>query len=87
MARLTEEQLVEVRSFIMKRFSDEHIETPITKPQLNILLAEIDKVSDQAEKNLMDALPDCAQKDWLLSNQTIGRKIIERIVKKRSEVL
>lgn len=72
---------------LMSEFSGVRQEVPITKAQLRALLGLIDGELETAEISIVQALPGGPAKTWLLNHQPVGRLLIERVERKRKEVL
>ena len=72
---------------LMSDFSSIWTVVPINKNQFRQLLVLIDGELETAETSIVGALPSGAGKSWLVSNQPIGRHLIERTERKRKEVL
>jgi hypothetical protein len=72
---------------MMRDLSDLRVEVPISKSLLRALLENIDGELETAESSIVQNLPGGGAKTWLLNNQAIGRRMIERVEQKRREVL
>jgi len=88
MANLTPAQVHDVTAELMRKYSAELREIPVTKVALYTwLLNDVEPELAAAEAAIYKATPTGAGKDWLLANQEIGRDFIIAIEQKRLEVL
>lgn len=87
MANLTAGQLVGVLHDVWRRFSAEFREIPINKSQFLAFGTIVDNALEQAEIDIVQAIPAGPGKDWLMANPEVGRWLMELIEKKRREVL
>jgi len=87
LALLTTQQLLEVRKVLTREFSAFLTEIPITKAEADAVLAEIDVQLNAAETSTFQALTAGAAKTWLQQNQSLGRRFMEEVLRKRKEEL
>ena len=87
MPSLSSDEVLEVRSEIMSVYSSIRQEIPISKNQLTALITLMDSELNTAEIAIIVAIPAGAARDWLMTEDAIGRDIITRTETKRRDVL
>lgn len=87
MASLTSEQLDEVWSEAMRRYSSIRREVPFSKSQFRGFFDTVDAEMEAAEVSVVQAVPAGASRQWLIDNDDIGRDLMMMVEEKRREVL
>lgn len=88
MAALTAQQLAEVQADIIRRWSRDRVNVPITKPELDALLPIMDAALADAEVAVIADIPGAHPgRQWLIDNQPIARRMLELVEAKRRESL
>jgi len=87
MTALSTDDIDALHAQTMRNWSSSHTETPITKAQARALLVLIDVGLEGAESSIVSGLPAGPGKTWLVANAAIGRELMERVERRRKEVL
>lgn len=87
MATLSSADIDELSAQLQREFSAVWTEIPVSKTKFRSGLVSIDSELESAETTIFQNIGDADVKSWLQANQTIGRAIVERIERKRKEVL
>ena len=88
MASLTAQQINEVLTDLMQRYSSIRKEIPVNKNQFNTWLTNtVDVEMEAAELAIFQNTPAGDAKDWLQANPEVGRDVMTLIEQKRLEVL
>ena len=87
MANLTTGDLAELGRLLRKRYSTRWQELPFTKGQLLQLGVLIDAELEQAEIDIVQAVPAGPLRQWLIDNDFVSRELIEEVERERKEKL
>lgn len=87
MATLSSNDIDALAQVLQEEFSGVWTNIPVTKAKFRAGLVSIDSELEDAELTIFQNISDADVKSWLQANQTLGRLIIERIERKRKEVL
>jgi len=87
MATLSSADIDEVWMQLMSEFSALRTLVPINKNQFRAGLVQIDSELEDAELTIFQNITDSEVRVWLQTNQPLGRLCVERIERKRKEVL
>lgn len=87
MAQLLDESIDQVWSSTMSEFSSLYTVIPINKHQLRALLVLIDDELEDAEVDIIQAIPAGLGRTWLIANPALGRGLMLDVLHKRKEVL
>ena len=87
MPTLISNDLTELAADLMREFSILRTVIPITKTQFRAGLADIDATLNTSEVTIFQGIVNPTVKSWLQTNQQTGRMFIERVERKRKEVL
>lgn len=87
MAQLPSQNIDQVWSVIMSDFSSLRTVIPINKHHLRALLVLIDQELEDAEVDIIQALPPSDGRTWLIANPGLGRRLMLDVLHKRKEVL
>ena len=87
MATLSSTDIDEVWEQLMSEFSSLRTLVPINKNQFRTGLVQIDLELEDSEITIFQNITDSDVRTWLQNNQPLGRLCIERIERKRKEVL
>ena len=87
MAQLPSENIDQIWSTTMSEFSSLRTLIPIDKNQLRSLLTLIDQELEDAEVDIIQALPAGPGRSWLVANPDLGRRLMLDVLNKRREVL
>ncbi len=87
MAALPTADIDELSAQLQREFSGTRTGIPVNKNQFRAGLVNIDSELNTAETAIFQGISDATVKAWLLANQPIGRLLIERVERKRKEVL
>jgi len=87
MATLSSTDIDEVWEQLMSEFSALWTQVPLNKNQFRAGLVQIDAELEDAELTIFQNITDSEVRTWLQTNQPLGRLCVERIERKRKEVL
>ena len=84
---MTQEDRDAVWAAIMQRFSEQLEQIPLLKPKLRELIGLIDDGLGAAEVDILASVPADTGHQWLIDHQSVARRLIVEVAKKRQEVL
>jgi len=87
MATLSSTDIDEVWEQLMSEFSALWTQVPLNKNQFRAGLVQIDAELEDAELTIFQNITDNEVRVWLQNNQPLGRLCVERVERKRKEVL
>jgi len=87
MATLSSTDIDEVWEQLMSEFSALWTQVPLSKNQFRAGLVQIDAELEDAELTIFQNITDNEVRVWLQNNQPLGRLCVERVERKRKEVL
>ncbi len=87
MATLSSADINELSAQLQREFSSSWTAIPVSKTAFHAGLTSIDVELESAEGGIFQGIGNANVKAWLLANQSLGRLIIERVERKRKEVL
>ena len=87
MANLSAADIDELSAQLQAEFSAVWTRIPVNQVKLRSGLVSIDAELESAEVGIFQGINDAYVRSWLQVNQVIGRLIIERVERKRREVL
>jgi len=84
---MTQEDRDAVWAAIMEQFSATFEAIPLLKPKLKALIGLIDDGLGTAELDILASVPGDTGQQWLIDHQSVARRLIVEVAKKRQEVL
>ena len=86
MAQLTSEQRAELSAELQREWSRNRNKILVSKPELAAAISVFDAGMEAAESSILASVSAKAR-TWLLAHQTMARRLLEEVAKKRREVL
>ena len=87
MATLPSVDIDELWQQLMSEFSSVWEKIPINKNQFRAGIVNIDEELETSEVSIFQGIGNAEVRGWLQTNQKLGRYVIERVERKRKEVL
>lgn len=85
MAQLTAGQKVDIGLQLMRKYSTEFREIPVTKNGVFNFITKVDQELEQSEMDIFTSLPPGDAKTWLQNNPEVGRDIMILVEQARRE--
>lgn len=87
MATLSTADADAIWALLMSEHSSINREIPVSKQEFRTFIDIVDAVLEQAEIDIVQAIPAGPRRNWLINNPVVGRSIVVRVEQKRRDVL
>lgn len=87
MATLSTADADAIWALLMSEYSSINREIPVSKQEFRTFIDIVDAVLEQAEIDIVQAIPAGPRRNWLINNPVVGRSIVVRVEQKRRDVL